>query len=124
MNKVELKLNCLRMFDTRTDGFSHGLNFLAQYLMNLGIEKKDVMCFIDKPRDTDQDNPELLDNIKEAAAALVNRLDCGAKLFIQVDSDTDGYTSSAVLINYITRRWPNARIVHRLHNGKEHGVIL
>ena len=124
MNKVELKLNCIKMFDNRTSDFSHGLNFLAQYLLNLGIDKKDIMCFVDKPRESDQDNPELLDNIKEAADTLVRRLDCGAKVFVQVDSDTDGYTSAAVLINYIARRWPNARIVHRLHNGKEHGVIL
>lgn len=124
MNRVELKLNSIKMYDSRTENFSYGLGFLAQYLMNLGIDKKDVMCFIDKPRDTDQDNPELLDNIKKAADMLVTQLDCGAKVFIQVDSDTDGYTSSAVLINYITRRWPGARIVHRLHSGKEHGVIL
>ena len=124
MNKVELKMNCIRMFDANTSDFAHGLGFLAQYLMNLGIAKKDVMCFIDKPRDTDQDNPELLDNIKEAAEALVMRLDYGAKVFVQVDSDTDGYTSSAVLINYLQRRWPGIKIVHRLHNGKEHGVIL
>lgn len=124
MNKVELKLNCLKMSDSRTINFSYGTSFLAQYLLNLGIAKEDLMCFIDKPRDTDEDNPELLDNIKAAADALVVRLDCGAKVFVQVDSDTDGYTSAAVLINYITRRWPNARIVHRLHNGKEHGIIL
>lgn len=124
MNRVELKLNSIKMYDSRTENFSYGLGFLAQYLMNLGIDKKDVMCFIDKPRDTDQDNPELLDNIKEAADMLVTKLDCGAKVFVQVDSDTDGYTSAAVLINYINRRWPGARIVHRLHNGKEHGIIL
>ena len=123
MNKVELKMNCIKMYDNNTTEFSRNIGFLAQYLMNLGIAKKDVMCFIDKPRDTDKDNPELLDNIKEAAETLVRRLDCGAKIFVQVDSDTDGYTSSAVLINYISRRWPNCRIVHRLHNGKEHGII-
>lgn len=124
MNRVELKTNSLKINDANTADFSRGLGFVAQYLISLGINKKDVMCFIDKPRDNDEDNPELLDNIKDAAEVLVKRLDCGAKVFVQVDSDTDGYTSAAVLINYIKVRWPNAKIVYRLHNGKEHGVIV
>ena len=124
MNKVELKTNCLKAYDSNTLEFSRGMGFVAQYLISLGIPKKDVMCFLNKPRDTDEDNPELLDHIAEAADILVKRLDCGAKVFVQVDSDTDGYTSSAVLINYIQRRWPNVSIVHRLHDGKEHGIIL
>lgn len=124
MNKVELKTNCLKMYDPNTIEFSHGMGLVAQYLISLGIKKKDVMCFLNQPRDTDIDNPEDLDNIAEAADTLVRRLDCGAKVFVQVDSDTDGYTSASILINYLTRRWPNVKIVHRLHNGKEHGILL
>lgn len=124
MNRVELKTNSIKLYDTNTLEFSHGMGFVAQYLMSLGIKKKDLMCFLDKPRDTDQDTPEGLNNIKETADILVGRLDCGAKVFVQVDSDTDGYTSAAVLISYLRRRWPDVKIVHRLHNGKEHGVLL
>ncbi len=123
MNKVELKTNCLKMYDNNTSEFSRGMGFIAQYLMSLGIEKKNLMSFIDKPKDSDADNPETLEHIKEAAEVLVKRLDCGAKVFVQVDSDTDGYTSAAVLISYLRKRWPNIKIVHRLHNGKEHGVV-
>lgn len=123
MNRVELKVNSLNLNKT-IDGFmDRGTSFLAQYLMSLGIKKEDVMCFINKPRDTDFDDPLLLDNIQTAAQELVMRLDCGAKVFVQVDSDTDGYTSSAVLISYLRKRWPNVQIVWRLHNGKEHGII-
>ncbi len=123
MNKVELKVNSLNL-NKIIEGFSdRGTSFLAQYLMSLGIKKEDVMCFISKPRDEDFDNPEKLLNIQQAAQELVRRLDFGAKVFVQVDSDTDGYTSSAVLISYLRRRWPNVQIVWRLHNGKEHGII-
>lgn len=124
MNRVELKTNSIKLYDTNTLEFQHGLNFVAQYLISLGIQKQDVMCFLNKPRDTDQDNPEQLDYIEAAADVLVRRLDCGAKVFVQVDSDTDGYTSAAVLISYLKRRWPNVKIVYRLHEGKEHGIIL
>lgn len=45
---------------------------------------------------------------------------------IQVDSDCDGYTSAALLINYLYKICPNFVVNHikyRIHNGKEHGII-
>ena len=49
------------------------------------------------------------------------------KIFIQVDSDCDGFTSSAILINYLNCLFPHfvqTNISYRLHEGKQHGVIL
>lgn len=48
------------------------------------------------------------------------------KIFIQVDSDCDGYTSAAVLINYLNRLFPyfvDNNITYRLHDSKAHGII-
>jgi single-stranded-DNA-specific exonuclease len=36
----------------------------------------------------------------------------------------DGYTSAALLINYLTKVFPKIDIQWRLHEGKEHGVIV
>ncbi|WEG18637.1 DHH family phosphoesterase [Alkalihalophilus pseudofirmus] len=36
----------------------------------------------------------------------------------------DGYTSSAALISYLRRVYPDFKINYRLHEGKQHGVIL
>lgn len=36
----------------------------------------------------------------------------------------DGYTSSSLLINYLKKVFPNINIEWRLHEGKEHGVIV
>ena len=44
--------------------------------------------------------------------------------FLQVDSDCDGMTSSAIFYNYFTTLYPTANITYRVHEGKEHGVIL
>lgn len=123
MSKVELKVKSLKLNDSNTIEFSRERGFLAQYLLSLGINKKDLISFLDKPRDTDADDPEKLDNIAAAAETLVRRLDCGAQVFIQVDSDTDGYTSAAILYDYLKRRWPTNNIIYRLHTGKEHGVL-
>lgn len=48
-------------------------------------------------------------------------------IFIQIDSDTDGYTSSAVLINYLNCLFPyyvQNHITYRVHEGKQHGIII
>lgn len=36
----------------------------------------------------------------------------------------DGYTSAALLINYLSKAFPKLEIAWRLHEGKEHGLIL
>ena len=61
------------------------------------------------------------------AKMLISHISQGDKIFLQVDSDCDGYTSSAVLINYFNSLFPGFtqnNIVYRLHEGKQHGLIL
>lgn len=64
----------------------------------------------------------------------LKNIDIGAKLFmkhvrqnsnihVQVDSDCDGYTSSAVLINYTKEVFPDINITWSLQEGKQHGII-
>ena len=46
---------------------------------------------------------------------------------MQVDSDCDGFTSAALLLNYLNSLFPGFtqnNIVYRLHEGKQHGLIL
>ena len=115
MKRIEMKVNHIKQDTT---------DYIADYLATLGIKKEDVDSFIGTPRDSDQDNPFLLANMNEAVErAYYNLITPKAHLFVQVDSDTDGYTSSAVLINYVKRRFPNAKITYALHPGKEHGIV-
>ena len=80
-------------------------NYIQQHLINLGIAPENVSSFIDGPQPGDELSPRLLDNM-EAAAKLVY-VCCHTKsfsnVFVQVDSDTDGYTSSSILIRYLSR---------------------
>lgn len=115
MKRIEMKVNHIKQGTT---------DYIADYLATLGIKKEDVDSFIGTPRNSDQDNPFLLANMNEAVErAYYNLIMPKAHLFVQVDSDTDGYTSSAVLINYVKRRFPNAKITYALHPGKEHGIV-
>lgn len=115
MKRIEMKVNHIKK--DQTD------NFIAAYLNTLGIPFDSVDSFINTPKDTDQDNPWELENMNVATRVAYHMLKDGAHVFVQVDSDTDGYTSSAVLINYIKRRFPNVKISYALHPGKEHGIV-
>lgn len=65
-----------------------------------------------------------LNNISKAVDTLMNHISNGSRIFIQVDSDCDGYTSSAILLNYLKQAFPSADICWRLQDGKEHGIKL
>ena len=72
-------------------------------------------------------DPSLIANIYDGAKMFIKHLASGSKIFIQVDSDVDGYTSAAALINYANMFAPGhtqQNISYRIHDGKEHGIIL
>ena len=43
-------------------------------------------------------------------------------ILIIVDSDTDGFTSAAIMYQYIKNIFPDAKVSYRLHEGKQHGL--
>ena len=93
---------------------------------NRGMSPSEISHYLNTNRE-DILNPELLDNIQEGAKMFIQHLAAGDKIFIQVDTDVDGYTSAATLINYANKIAPGhtqQNIQYRIHNGKEHGIIL
>lgn len=58
---------------------------------------------------------------------LIYHISQGHKILIQIDSDCDGYTSAAVLINHLNCLFPGYvqnNVYYRIHSGKQHGIIL
>lgn len=112
----------------KTNNIQKGVRpYINQYLGFLGIKPEDVNSFTFMPRATDEDDPSKLVDISWAQQTIVdwvNKTKGAGKIFVQVDSDCDGYTSAAIIINYLKRRFPAATIVWALHNGKQHGVDL
>lgn len=66
----------------------------------------------------------LLDNIVTAAKCLIEHVENNDNIFIQIDSDTDGYTSAAIIYLYMKKMNPSLCIDWRVHDGKQHGLIL
>lgn len=113
MIKYKLKSNPIETFS---------LSYLADYLKSLGIDNPD--SFIKAPRVEDEEPYTNLDNINEAVKSLYEGFKSNKKFFLQVDSDVDGYTSSAIFYAFFKRLFPEADIAWRVHDGKEHGIIL
>ena len=115
MKRIEMKINCIK---------PNVESYIENYLMTLGIKPEDVNSFIKEPRNTDEDDYLKLNNILDTVKIVHEELSKpNAHYFVQVDSDTDGYTSSAALIAYLKRRFPAAKVSYALHPGKEHGIV-
>ena len=101
------------------------LNAVERVLTNRGIALAEINHYLNT---TDDDilPPSSIANIKEGAKMLIQHISNGDPIFIQVDSDCDGFTSAACLINYLNCLFPaytQSKIIYRIHNGKEHGLI-
>ena len=99
---------------------------IEQVLLNRGILPQDIRHYLNTS-DRDILSPSLVSNIKEGAQLLIRHIYEKHKIFMQVDSDTDGYTAAAFLINYLNSLFPGYTqnyISYRVHEGKQHGLIL
>ena len=102
------------------------LTAVEQVLANRGIAPENVEHYL---HTTDKDilPSSLIRGIKEGAQMLVKHIAQNDKVLVQIDSDCDGYTSAAVLINYLNCLFPGFvqnNIYYRIHTGKQHGIIL
>lgn len=100
----------------------NSINPVQDYLQSLGISNP--ISFIERPRLEDQEYYGNLENINEMVRELYKGFTENKKFFLQVDSDVDGITSSAIFYLFFKRLFPKVEIRHRMHEGKQHGVIL
>ena len=99
---------------------------IEQVLTNRGIPYDEINHYLNT---TDEDinsyNSFGEDNLKHAAAALIRCIQLDQKALVIVDCDCDGYTSAAVLINYLHDYFPNwveSKLDFVMHEGKQHGL--
>ena len=98
---------------------------VEQVLVNRGIPYDQINHYLNTT-DNDILNPRLIPHLDEGAKMLIKHISQNDKVLIQVDSDCDGYTSAALLMNYLYCLFPsfvNNNISYRVHMGKQHGII-
>ena len=99
-------------------------NFISDYLYNL-LHARGVVNFVDFLQPTNEylSDPTLLDNINQGALWLEETLNKeGSKILIIVDCDVDGFTSGAIMWNYIHAIAPMQELAFMLHEHKQHGL--
>lgn len=71
-------------------------------------------------------DPMSLDHMEEGFALFKKHLEEGNRIRFYVDCDVDGFTSSAIFINYfndfLKDKYPNVTISYHIPEGKEHGL--
>ena len=99
---------------------------IEQVFINRGIKKEDVPHYLNTT-DADILDPLMLDNMHEGAVKLLNHINNDHDIFIIPDVDADGFTSAAILMNYIYAFNPDfARnhISYEINENKVHGIVL
>jgi single-stranded-DNA-specific exonuclease len=99
---------------------------LEQVLTNRGIEYNNLYHYINTT-DADINSPLAFgeENMKNAAASIITAVKYNLKALIIVDSDCDGFTSAALLINYLYTlfpAWTKHYLTWYIHEGKQHGL--
>ena len=99
---------------------------LEQVLTNRGIPYEDIERYLFST-DADINSYESFgkDKLWAAASALIKCVKENGEAIVIVDCDCDGYTSAAVLINYlhdIFPSWVENHVDWIMHEGKEHGL--
>lgn len=99
---------------------------IQQILTNRGIPFNEISHYMNTT-DEDINSPLLLgeEKLKNAAAALTQAILSNESVLIIVDCDCDGFTSSALLINYlydVFPSWVENNLHWFLHEEKEHGL--
>ena len=102
-------------------------NAKQQILINRGLKETDLVHYMNLT-DEDINEPEVFGKelIEAASNCLLKHLDNDSTICIIVDCDCDGYTSSAIMINYIydltSADWVQNHVEWFLHEGKQHGL--
>lgn len=94
-------------------------NYVRNLLSFRGVE--DIEGFLNPNKNNLQD-PDDLVNISEGAQLYLSNIGDDKRILIIVDSDCDGFTSSAIIYQYTKIIAPTTQIDYWLHNGKEHGL--
>ena len=99
---------------------------VEQVLLNRGLTADKIARYINPTAD-EEFSPRFLDNIVQAAKKLLITIFNQEDIYVQIDSDCDGYTSSALLLNYLHRLFPayvENHISYGVHNKKHHGINI
>ena len=100
-------------------------NFLKELLIDrqlIPANDEDYQARYFSPKKDNLEDFALLDNIMAGAECLEKHIKNKSRIYLVVDSDIDGFTSSAILYNYLMENFGDINIEYHIPDGKEHGL--
>ena len=99
---------------------------IEQILTNRNIQYSEIQHYLNST-DKDINSPLLLgeDLLKNAATAIIKHIQANDKCAIVCDCDCDGFTSAALMGNYLYElfpAWTETNVSYLFHEGKQHGL--
>ena len=99
---------------------------VEQILTNRNIPIDQIKHYL-RTTDEDINRPELLgeEALRSAAAHMMQAVKSNKRMVVIVDCDCDGYTSAAILINYLYDLFPayvQKNLTYYMHDSKQHGL--
>lgn len=100
---------------------NHKENYTDNLLINRGISKEDLQSFYNPTVNLLQE-PEAFKNIAQGFNLILKHISKQSNVAIVVDSDVDGFTSAAIIYQYLQKIAPSLHMEYFLHSGKGHGL--
>ena len=102
------------------------LTATQQLFINRGLQLNEIEHYMNLT-DDDINSPSLLgeEKLKKVAKTVISMVNNNLILAVIVDSDADGYTSAAEIINWLYYSYPDwakTHIFYYLHDNKSHGL--
>ena len=99
---------------------------IEQILTNRNIQYSEIQHYLNST-DKDINSPLLLGEnlLKNAATAIIKHIQANDKCAIVCDCDCDGFTSAALMGNYLYElfpAWTETNVSYLFHEGKQHGL--
>jgi len=99
---------------------------IEQILINRGMKIEDIQHYLNSSS-KDVNSPLLFGKelMRKAADCLIEQVKLNNKAIVIVDADCDGFTSSALLLNYLHDLYPDwveNKVEYILHTEKQHGL--
>ena len=96
---------------------------LEQVLINRGIQESEIKEWLNAgwPQ---INSPWLFgkEKVKYAIHLMQEAMSDEKDIYVLVDCDADGFTSAALIMNYMYKIYPDVRLNYILHTGKQHGL--
>lgn len=109
-----------------TNPYAETGNAIEHVLLNRGLTPEEVHKYLTPSIDA-INSPLAFDEelLRRGAVMLTSHIQADDPVMVIVDADADGFTSSAVLLNWLYDAFPQfvqSKVKYFLHSGKQHGL--